>query len=128
MQAVTAEMVTRIQTCQRHARDYAQVFWPRVPGLEPFWVGQCDECKIDAALAEQAEALIDPCELERRVNDAVSKSGPEIRAQVELELSAETARVRPLFEESITEDFREMHEETIRAELKAGIVETLKGR
>lgn len=116
----------RARFCERHRRSFVELLWPRVPGSEPFWSGNCADCSADAELERRAEAMIDEGELERRVSAAMLNSEPEIKAQVEREIAEETERVRPEFEDSIRIEFAERHHEEIRAELRAGIVEALK--
>jgi hypothetical protein len=44
----TAGITTRMSRCDRHNREYPEVFFPAIPGQQGFWTGSCPGCEDEA--------------------------------------------------------------------------------
>jgi hypothetical protein len=119
-------MVTRMAVCEKHRRDYVQMF---IPGAN-VWAGQCEECSAEEKLSARVDELLAERRAEKwkRVDSIMQKRAPEIEAAIDHEMEAEREERRAEWRGHIEGPMRKGAELQVESEMRVEIISSLKSQ
>ena len=80
---------TRTQFCETHKREYIEIYFPRIPGQEPFWSGLCSDCAAEQRVIAQAQYMEEQTRQETyALAETLASSEEEIQAAVDTAIEA----------------------------------------